>query len=260
MGGNEINYFAGGNTAYGYVHHFESNFQQLDRLFILKGGPGAAKSTIMKSIGNEWYERGYDVEWIHSTRDVQNVDGVIIPQLKIGLVDGSFPHIVEPQFPIVVEEYVNVGKAFNRDELVPKKADIIQLTREIQRGYENVYDTFRKALEKHDRLESYYIKEIDRNKADQLTKEWIGDHIRPKKEQTNAIVKHRFLGASTPDGPVDFIENLTSTVTNRFFIKGRPGCGKSTMLKKLQKLPLKEDIRRKFIIAVSIRTVWIWSS
>ena len=34
-------------------------------------------------------------------------------------------------------------------------------------------------------------------------------------------------------GAVDFVPNLTEEITKRYFIKGRPGSGKSTMLKKL---------------------------
>ena len=44
---------------------------------------------------------------------------------------------------------------------------------------------------------------------------------------------HRFFGAATQDGPVDYIDNLTASVGKRYFIKGRPGTGKSTFLKKL---------------------------
>ncbi len=49
-------------------------------------------------------------------------------------------------------------------------------------------------------------------------------------------MKHRFLGAATPKGAVDFVPNLTEGLPHRYFIKGRPGSGKSTMLKKLAKV------------------------
>ena len=44
-------------------------------------------------------------------------------------------------------------------------------------------------------------------------------------------MKHRFLGAATPKGAVDFVPNLTEGLPHRYFIKGPPGPGKSTMLK-----------------------------
>lgn len=45
----------------------------------------------------------------------------------------------------------------------------------------------------------------------------------------------RFFGASTVDGSVNYIDNLTLGLNSRCFIKGRPGTGKSTFLKKLVK-------------------------
>ena len=51
------------------------------------------------------------------------------------------------------------------------------------------------------------------------------------------LCKERFFGASTPSGAMDYIENLTAGVSKRLFffylLKGRPGTGKSTLLRKL---------------------------
>ncbi len=55
-----------------------------------------------------------------------------------------------------------------------------------------------------------------------------------KKEDHLPVVKHRFFGASTPNGSTDYIEDLTRGF-KRYFIKGRPGTGKSTLLKELAK-------------------------
>src|SRR5699024_770910 len=54
-------------------------------------------------------------------------------------------------------------------------------------------------------------------------------------KQGSAIVRHRFFGASTADGVVDFIPSITKALTKRYFIKGRAGTGKSTLLKKIIK-------------------------
>ena len=48
-----------------------------------------------------------------------------------------------------------------------------------------------------------------------------------------ADVRHRFLGAATPIGAVDYVPSLTEGIRKRYFLKGRPGSGKSTLLKKL---------------------------
>jgi Cdc6-like AAA superfamily ATPase len=227
------NYFAGGNTARGFHNLYDSNLQGLDRLFILKGGPGTGKSSLMKKVGNEWVEQGYDVEFLHCSSDNNSIDGVLIPALKVGIVDGTAPHVIEPNAPGAVEEYINLGEAWNARALSVQKYVIQKLTRQISQSFQKAYATFKEALEIHDDWEKIYINSMDFKKADQLTKKLIDTFFGKMRLNKTPDVRHRFLGAATPKGAVDFVPNLTEEIPKRYFIKGRPGSGKSTMLKKL---------------------------
>ncbi|AZV45490.1 PRK06851 family protein [Peribacillus asahii] len=233
MTGKALHYFAGGNTARGYFSLYESNFAELEKVFILKGGPGMGKSTLMKKLANEWLEKGYDVEHIHCSSDPDSIDGVIFPALKIGIVDGTEPHVVEPKAPGAIEEYVNLGHAWNSQQLVAEKADILRLMKERQEAYERAYKHYAEALAVHDEWEEIYIANMDFEKLNALTgklkTKFFGDIFLNKK----ADVRHRFLGAATPIGAVDYVPNLTEGLSKRYFLKGRPGSGKSTLLKKL---------------------------
>ncbi|GHH98006.1 PRK06851 family protein [Neobacillus kokaensis] len=233
MAGKVKNYFAGGNTAKGFHNLFDSNLQGLNRLFILKGGPGTGKSSLMKKVGQKWVEKGYDIEYLHCSSDNKSIDGVIIPALKAGIVDGTAPHVIEPKAPGAVEEYINLGEAWDAKALAAKKADIERLTLRVSEAFEKAYATFREALEIHDDWEKIYINSMDFQKADQLTNKLIESFFGKMKLNKSSDVRHRFLGAATPIGAVDFVPNLTEDIPKRYFIKGRPGSGKSTMLKKL---------------------------
>jgi predicted NACHT family NTPase len=74
---------------------------------------------------------------------------------------------------------------------------------------------------------------MDFKKADQLTNKLIDKFFGKIKVNKQSDIRHRFLGAATPKGAVDFVPNLTEEIPKRCFIKGRPGSGKSTLLKKL---------------------------
>jgi len=227
------NYFAGGNTARGFHNLYDSNLQDLDRLFILKGGPGTGKSSLMKKIGNEWLEKGYDVEFLHCSSDNNSIDGVLIPALKVGIVDGTAPHVIEPKAPGAVDEYINLGVAWNARALAAHKSTILKLTNQISQSFHKAYDTFKEALDIHDDWEKIYINSMDFKKADQLTTKLIDSFFGKMKLSKKSEIRHRFLGAATPKGAVDYVPNLTEEIPKRYFIKGRPGSGKSTMLKKL---------------------------
>ncbi|RFU67956.1 PRK06851 family protein [Bacillus sp. V59.32b] len=233
MTGKIKNYYAGGNTARGFYSLYESNLQGLDKLFILKGGPGTGKSTLMKKVGQAWAGKGFDIEYLHCSSDNQSIDGVIIPKFKVGIVDGTAPHVIEPKAPGAIEEYVNLGEAWDSDKLTAEKEAIIRLSAEISHSFETAYSRFAEALRVHDEWEKIYIENMDFNKVNQLTEKLKETFFGEMFINKQAYVRHRFLGAATPKGAVDFIPNLTEDLAKRYFIKGRPGSGKSTMLKKL---------------------------
>ncbi|TCP30022.1 hypothetical protein EV207_107116 [Scopulibacillus darangshiensis] len=233
MTGKTINYYAGGNTAQGFYSLFDSAVGSLDRLFILKGGPGTGKSSLMKTIGSVWVEKGYDIEYIHCSSDNDSIDGIIVSELGIGIVDGTAPHVIEPKAPGAVEEYVNLGEAWDSRKLESHREEIANYTTRISDAFQSVYAVYADALAIHDEWEEIYISNMDVGKADALTTRLIDSFLGEQTLDKKAKVEHRFLGAATPKGPVDFIQNLTEDVPKRYFLKGRPGSGKSTLLKKL---------------------------
>ncbi|MHC0036617.1 PRK06851 family protein [Pseudoneobacillus sp. C159] len=233
MAGKIRNYYAGGNTARGFHNLYDSNLQGLERLFILKGGPGTGKSSLMKKIGEEWLHRGYDIELLHCSSDNNSIDGVINRDLGVGIVDGTAPHVIEPKAPGAVEEYVNLGEAWDSAKLAAEKGNIVTLSDKISDAFQTAYATFAEALSIHDEWEKIYINSMDFEKADGLTNNLINKFFGKMKLNKKSDVRHRFLGAATPQGAVDFVPNLTEDLSKRYFIKGRAGSGKSTLLKKI---------------------------
>lgn len=230
--GKVLNYYAGGNTARGFYSFYESNLEGLARLFILKGGPGTGKSSLMKKLGKEWKEKGYDIEYLHCSSDNDSIDGMIIRSLGVGIVDGTAPHVIEPKAPGAVEEYVNLGEAWDSAALQEQKTEIERLTGEISEAFSAAYRSFNDALVVHDEWEKIYIENMDFDKANELTNELIARLFGEQQLEKAADIRHRYLGAATPKGAADFVPNLTEGL-KRYLIKGRPGSGKSTLLKKI---------------------------
>lgn len=228
----EKHYFACGNTAKGFQNLFASNLQNLERIYILKGGPGNGKSTLMKRVGKK-YEEKYAVEYIHCSSDAKSLDGVIVRELGFGIVDGTAPHVIEPLVPGCVEQYINMGAAWTARKLKTNQDKIMKIQSEIASCYPRAYEAFARGIKVHDEWENIYIGAMDFDKANEMTETVIKDILKDYAYQKEGKVYHRFFGASTCDGSVDFVENIIEPVKNRYFIKGRPGSGKSTLLKKL---------------------------
>ncbi len=233
MSGKTLNYYAAGNTANGFINLFDSVLQGLERLFILKGGPGTGKSTLMKAIGEKVKEKGADIEYIHCASDNHSIDGVILTDYKIGIVDGTAPHVIEPKAIGLIDEYVHLAQFLNREKLLPYKQEILTLNKEIAVRYQTAYDTFARALNAHKKVEKIYIANMDFHAANRLTEDLITRMFQGENREKEGKEVRRFLGAATPAGAVDFVPNLTEGLEKRYFIKGRAGSGKSTLLKKI---------------------------
>lgn len=235
-------YFVCANTARGFHNYFPSNLTGLRKVFILKGGPGTGKSTLMKKIGLIYNNMNFDIEYIHCSSDVESLDGVIIRNLGVAIVDGTAPHVIEPTAPGALEEYVHLGIAWDNDELEKNVQSILNLQQEIKEHYTKAYDALEKGIKIHDEWEKIYISEMNFEKADELAeqlKQWI---VQDTNKEKSGVAYHRFFGAMTPNGPIDYIENLTEDMKIRYFIKGRPGSGKSSILKKISQYALDRGI------------------
>lgn len=233
MSGRTKHYFACANTAKGFQNMFGSNLSYIGKVYILKGGPGNGKSTLMKRIGKYFEKKDFDVEYIHCSADDDSLDGVIIRQLSVAVVDGTAPHVIEPSCPGCIEEYVNVGAAWDTAKLKAVQVKIKQLLRENSECYPKVYEKFAEAFKIHDEWEKIYITNMDFEKANELSDSVAEEIIDGRQFHKESKVYHRFFGGTTCNGPVNYVENIIAPVSRKYYIKGRPGSGKSTLLKKL---------------------------
>lgn len=233
MPGTIRKYFTCANSSKGFVNYFSSSLEGMEKIYILKGGPGTGKSTLMKKIGNYFLDKGEDVEYIYCSSDASSLDGVIICGKKAAIVDGTAPHVIEPQVPGAIEEYVNLGDAWDGKKLQGEKEKIRTIKHQISYCYDVVYQLMKDAKTVHDAWEQVYVTNTDYEKLNQVSEEFVQKLLNGCMEETQGTVTDRFFGATTPDGSVNYIENLTGDLEKRYFIKGRPGTGKSTLLKKL---------------------------
>ena len=234
MAGKIKHYFACANTSKGFKNFFSSNLQNIKKVFILKGGPGTGKSTLMKKIGNLYCAKDFDIEFIHCSSDPDSLDGVIIRGMGVAIVDGTSPHVIEPTAPGALEEYINLGVAWNTDELAKYTDEILYINRKIHPLYELTYKKLSEALDIHDEWESVYISNMSFKKANTLANDIIRTLLGTVSYPKQSVTYHRFFGGSTPKGALDYVENITEPLKKRYFLKGRPGSGKSTLLKKIQ--------------------------
>ena len=115
-------YFLVANSKDGFISLYDGFCRgEGDYLTVIKGGPGTGKSAFMRAIGEAAEARGMATEYILCSGDPDSLDGVYIPAMRRGWVDGTAPHITEPRRFGVDGDYVNLGQ-FCAAPLPPRAA------------------------------------------------------------------------------------------------------------------------------------------
>ena len=134
-------YFASANTTQSFRCYFDRIFDpnKLEKIFIVKGGPGTGKSSLMRQIALLAEDSGFSVERFLCSSDPDSLDGILITDLKFAMIDGTAPHNVDPIYPGIVENIINTVSYCNIADLVCQKSRIISLNREKKRCYGKAY-------------------------------------------------------------------------------------------------------------------------
>lgn len=122
-------FFLGANSSKGFKSFFHKSCdaEKGERMYVIKGGPGTGKSTLMKNVLENIYDKGQNAEIILCSTDMNSLDGVVFPDLGISIVDGTPPHTVEPKYPGAVERAIPLSEYFNNDFLTNNSKEIISL-------------------------------------------------------------------------------------------------------------------------------------
>lgn len=212
-------YFVRANTASGCVNLAEYNFYGLE-VYRLCGKSSKIKSDIIERVAKHFDMLGETAECVISPFDIKKYEAVIVRGVG---------------FAVCCEELFSDGIAVDTESCICPETDkeyAEELLNKAHDAYDGLYRTYAEAKKIHDEWEQIYISNMNYNMLGSYTSGVI-NRLVPKKQIGNAVRYERFFGASTPDGSVNYINSITENLQRRYFIKGRPGTGKSTFLKKL---------------------------
>lgn len=206
-----IQYFLGGNTPAGFysLYHQLSDPARMRAVYIIKGGPGSGKSTLMRRVERHVQAAGLKTEQVLCSGDPASLDALVIPELGAALVDGTAPHVVEPQCPGVVERYIDLSGFYDRAGLQPLKEQILSAAAEYQGHYKRVYRCLGAAGE----LRRDMIELLDTEAVRQrLGKRAAGIISRELKRpaQGEGRARQRFLSAVTHAGAVTLWDTVSA--------------------------------------------------
>ncbi|MGE5613118.1 MAG: ATPase [Bacillota bacterium] len=238
--GRTRNVFPGGNTSRGFFSYYDYiiSAEDANRVFILKGGPGVGKSTFMRKIADEMTGRGYDAELMHCSSDNESLDGVVIPQIGVALMDGTAPHVIDPANPGIIDEIINMGDCWDDVSMRKNREKAIRIKNEISGYFQAAYGYLKAASHVYDNSAAIYGSAMDRDSCRIVAEELVQslfDGIMPARRSGRQ--RCLFASAITPDGLKNFIDELMAT-NSVYLLLGFPGAGTEIVLEKIKEAAL----------------------
>ncbi|MBP5245317.1 MAG: hypothetical protein J6036_02545 [Clostridia bacterium] len=214
----ELNFFAAANTYDGFLSFFSEIFdtEELQKLVVLKGGPGVGKSTLMKNIAKKARESGLTPVCYHCSSDPFSLDGVLVKEKSFAVIDGTAPHTFEPKYAGAKGKILNLGEAWNTSVLEREKAKITSLSSEKDDCFRRAYALFAAAENVIKDEMSISEKCIDKEKAYRACDKFSSKHF--KNGSFHTKVRHVITNALGKEGRVRFFtpENESE---NKYFVK-----------------------------------------
>jgi len=173
--------FLGANTADGFVGFYNKliDMYDLKKLYILKGGSGIGKSTLITKFADAFTNHNRD--FIICAGDPKSLDGVIIPYLRIGIIDGTHPHMIDPIYPGIVDEIINLGEYIDPSKVTANKRTVKELQQKKALHYKHAYAHLNSARHVHHQIEGFYKNAVNfddiNSKLTQIIMQHVDDNI-----------------------------------------------------------------------------------
>lgn len=197
---NSVHVFLGANSGEGFYSLYDQLLgTRLYDLLIIKGGPGCGKSSLMRAVARELESSGSKPIYIHCSGDPDSLDGVIFPELGAGLVDGTSPHALEPEFTAAHERYLDLTRFYDVAAVKAVREAVVGHSRAYRSAYRDAYRLLRAADAVEAERRSVVHAAVDFNK---LYRRTAGIAARELRGRGEGHADRAFLGGLTHRGDV----------------------------------------------------------
>ena len=195
-------FFLGANSPAGFYSLYSELISPAlaRRVYLIKGGPGCGKSTLMRQVEGKALQAGLTVERILCSGDPDSLDALLIPELQVALADATAPHALEPKFPGVVEQYVNLGSCYDCEGLQQVREGIMSCMTGYPACYRRAYRCLEAAFELSEDVRAALLTPQLSQRLARRARGILRRELKPKKGGEKGQVTRRFLSAVTHKG------------------------------------------------------------
>lgn len=233
---NNIRFLLGSNTKRGFVPLFDELRDPIKgkRLYILKGGPGSGKSSLMKRVAKTLEDKNHSMEYIHCASDPNSLDAFIDHDGGIAMVDGTAPHIMDPKYPGAYDIIINMADCWDNISLQKNKEEIIPLSDTISKCHQMATSCITAAtalLDNNMQIANAFVNhDLVNANVQRILKELKGSKIGKEKK--------RLLSAVSVGETVFFEETITNLTSTQYMIPDNWGVASNYLLSRIHQAAL----------------------
>lgn len=234
-------------TGQGKKNVYKEIMSEANTVYLLKGAHGFKISELLQKLGTYYHERGAEIEYFHDPLFEHSIEATFVKGTRAILFLAATNPAIEP---IVIGDRDVVISLYDcvDEQKVFSNISINSITDLKQAYYDKCFEFLSKAIHIHDDWEVETRKNMDWNGLNQQYADLTKQLFSESKLEKSGKLTHRLLGTLTPEGARDTVQSITQNLEKRLFIKGYPGTGKSSMMKKLAN----EALRRGY----DVQLVW----
>ncbi len=121
-------YFLGAMTSNGFSTEFGKIIADENMFtYILKGGAGTGKSSLMKKVAQH-FEKSEHIVRYYCSSDPSSLDAIVLTGSGVAIVDGTSPHVFDPLVPGIRQKIINLGDYWDEKILNENAAMIVEVT------------------------------------------------------------------------------------------------------------------------------------
>lgn len=208
-------FFMGACTGRGFVSHYDTLMDEVERLHILKGGSGCGKSTFMKTIAQKAADAGQAVFPILCSSDPDSLDALILPEKGTAFVDGTAPHVLEPRLCGGRVNYLNFGAFYDREAMAPNEDEILKVQGKNKEQYLCVHACLSSAAQLADCMRHFTQEACYQEEVLAIAECICLSCLKPLGGKGK--LRRRFLNALTPKGR-KLCENTPSVLCEKIYV------------------------------------------
>jgi hypothetical protein len=131
-------YFAEGITNRGYISLLPNMMSEWEQTYVLMGGPGTGKSTLIKMVGLELLDRGYEIDFHRSARDPDSIAGLFVRRVNVAMLDLYEIAPLRWRAPGVVERFIDLSSFCDLRKLNRQRQRILELDKELVQMHQTI--------------------------------------------------------------------------------------------------------------------------